>query len=59
MKVWKQPRKYSTPRKYKGNCENCEKQTEEVYQYIDESNIAISYNSPYLCRECYKEKYRK
>ena len=38
MKIWKQPKKYSTP-------------------HYDSSNIAITYNSPYLCKECYIKKY--
>jgi hypothetical protein len=57
MRVWKQPKKYSTPRKYRGKCEHCSKVTEEVYQRIDESNIAITYNAPYLCKECYLKEY--
>lgn len=59
MKNYRMPRKYSTVRKYGGKCEKCGKKTpfNEVYCYIDESNIAISYNAPYLCKECYQEIY--
>jgi hypothetical protein len=61
MRVWKQPKKYSTPRKYRGKCEHCNKKIadNEAYQYYDSSNIAISYNAPYLCRECYIKEYGK
>jgi uncharacterized metal-binding protein len=30
-----------------------------LYQYTDESNIAITRNSPLLCRECYMETYKR
>jgi len=56
---YRAPRKYDTPRKYHGHCENCGRKVsrDEVYQYTDGNNIAITYNSLYLCEKCYKEKY--
>lgn len=55
------PRKYNTARKYKGKCEYCQKVTpiHSIFQYIDESNWAITHNSPYLCKECYEKQYGK
>ena len=59
MKYYKMPRKYSTIRKFKGKCERCEKQIseKEAFCYVDGNNIAISYNSPYLCKQCYEKSY--
>lgn len=49
----------SRVRKYNGKCEECGKSvcSCSIYQYVDESNAAISNNSPYLCAECYSMKY--
>lgn len=49
----------SRVRKYNGKCEECGKSvcSCSIYQYVDESNAAISNNSPYLCAECYSKKY--
>ena len=46
-------------RKFKGYCEECQKEicSCKAYQYVDESNAAISNNSPYLCKSCYEKKY--
>ena len=53
--------KYKKTRSYKGKCEGCgtPKPLSEVYCYVDDVNPAINYNSPYLCRECYEDKYGK
>ncbi len=50
----------SRPRKFSGCCDACGKTlcSCRVYQYVDESNAAISANSPFLCRECYEKRYR-
>ena len=58
---YKIPRKYSKPRKYNGRCEYCGRVRafSEVYQRVDDNNIAISYNAPYLCKDCYIERYGK
>ena len=48
---------YGKPRNYAGRCEECGCKEPNPVQYIDESNIAITYNSPYLCRDCYIKKY--
>lgn len=58
---YKMPRKYNTPRKYYGHCEKCGKEVplDEICQYIDGNNIAITYNSQYLCKECYEDRYGK
>lgn len=58
---YKMPRKYSRHRKNKGVCEKCGKKCldTELYQKIDESNIAISYYAPYLCIDCYRLNYGK
>ena len=47
-------------RKFKGYCEECQKEicSCKAYQYLDESNAAISNNSPYLCKTCYEKKYK-
>ena len=50
-------KKYGKPRGYAGRCEECGCKEPKPVQYIDESNIAITYNSPYLCRDCYIKKY--
>ena len=49
----------SRARKFKGHCEECQKEicSCKAYQYVDESNAAISNNSPYLCKSCYEKKY--
>lgn len=46
-------------RKFKGYCEECKKEicSCKAYQYTDESNAAITNNSPYLCKSCYEKKY--
>jgi len=31
---------------------------EHVFCYVDESNIAITKNSPNLCKDCYEETYK-
>lgn len=56
---YRMPRKYDTPRKYHGKCENCGMAVpaDQIHQYTDGNNIAITYNSPYLCEKCYKERY--
>lgn len=53
--------KYLKPRKFGGLCEMCgeKKKENEVYCYIDGNNYAISYNSPYLCIDCYIKKYER
>lgn len=33
--------------------------TRHIYQYVDESNRAITKSSPLLCRECYRKVYNK
>ena len=40
-------------------CSNCNdiKCLKHIYSYVDESNIAITKNSPLFCRICYREKY--
>lgn len=40
-------------------CRKCGKKLcgSHIYSYVDESNGAITKNSPLLCRECYEEKY--
>lgn len=46
-------------RKFNGYCEECKKEicSCKAYQYVDESNAAITNNSPYLCKTCYEKKY--
>ena len=60
-KHYRMPKKYSKPRKYNGKCEYCgePKAASEVYQRIDDCNIAITHNAPYLCKECYIKQYGK
>ena len=55
---YKMPRKYSRPKKIPKNCQICGKKTDELYSYIDGNNISITYNAPYLCKECYDKKYK-
>lgn len=50
-------RRYFRPKKEPNSCQHCGKETNDLYIYVDESNIAITQNSPYLCKECYKQKY--
>lgn len=49
----------SRPRKFAGHCEACGKPlcSCRAYQYTDESNAAITNSAPYLCRDCYEQKY--
>lgn len=46
-------------RKFNGYCEECKKEicSCKAYQYVDESNAAITNNSPYLCKQCYEKRY--
>lgn len=48
-------------RKFLGHCEKCKKSLceEHAYSYVDGNNIAITNNSPYLCKNCYEEKYNE
>ena len=41
-------------RKFNGYCEKCKKPicSCSAYQYVDGNNETITYNSPYLCKEC-------
>ncbi len=57
MKNYRMPRKYSKPRKYGGKCEKCGIPTpiEKTFCRVDESNVAITWNAPYLCEKCCKE----
>ena len=52
-------RKSLTPRKYHGKCERCgePKPLNEIYQYVDGNDIAITRSAPYLCAVCYSEMY--
>lgn len=54
-------RKQSRSRKYHGKCEECGTPTpaNEVYCYVDDTNPAINYSAPYLCKACYEKKYGK
>ena len=54
-------KKLMKSRKYNGKCENSTtpKPLSEVFCYVDDVNPAITYNAPYLCRDCYKAKYGK
>lgn len=49
----------SRTRKFTGKCEGCSASicSCKAYQYVDESNQAITDNSPYLCRKCYEERH--
>ena len=54
------PKRYQMKsRKYNGKCEGCgaKKTLGEVFCYVDDVNPAITYNAPYLCRECYMKQY--
>ena len=47
---------------FRRDCEKCTKCKENfclkhVFQYVDESNISITKNSPLYCRNCFREKY--
>ena len=46
-------------RKFSGRCEACGKPlcSCRAYQYTDESNGAITASAPFLCRNCYEQKY--
>jgi len=46
-------------RKFNGYCEECKKGicSCKAYQYVDESNAAITNNSLYLCKQCYEKRY--
>ena len=46
-------------RKFSGHCESCGKAlcSCRAFQYIDESNGAITASAPFLCRECYEQRY--
>lgn len=48
-------------RKFLEHCEKCKKSLceEHAYSYVDGNNIAITNNSPYLCKNCYEEKYNE
>lgn len=48
-------------RKYKGKCEMCNKETKlsETYCYVDDTCASMNYYAPYLCKECYENKYGK
>ncbi len=54
-------KKLMKSRKYNGKCEKCgtPKPLSEVFCYVDDVNPAITYNAPYLCRECYRAVYGK
>jgi len=49
----------SRTRKFNGKCESCGTSicSCKAYQYVDESNQAITDNSLYLCQKCYSERY--
>ena len=53
---YRPPRKYSRARKYHGKCENCGIKCDNPYQHVDESNISITWNAQYLCKDCYNKK---
>lgn len=46
-------------RKFNGYCEKCKKSLcpEHAYSFVDGNNESITYNSPYLCKECYEKEY--
>ena len=46
-------------RKFNGHCEICKKSLcpEHTYSFVDGNNEAITYNAPYLCKECYEKTY--
>lgn len=45
--------------KFSGHCEACGKPlcSCRAYQYTDESNGAITASAPFLCRNCYEQRY--
>ncbi|MEG6615366.1 hypothetical protein V6C27_02835 [Peptococcaceae bacterium 1198_IL3148] len=49
----------SKPRKFNGKCERCGRPicSCKAYRYFDDTNAAISNSSPWLCADCYQEKY--
>lgn len=60
MKKYIYPKKkYYKSRKHDGKCANCGKEIPDnlAFSYVDESNAAITRNSPYLCWRCYNKKY--
>lgn len=59
VKNYRIPRKYFTARKYHGKCENCGVKCKNSYSYVDENNIKITWNAPYLCAACYDKIYGK
>lgn len=50
-----------TNKKQKYSCKSCGSElcAKHIYYYTDESNIAITKNSPGLCYDCYNKKYRR
>ena len=48
-------------RKFLGHCEKCKKSLcqEHAYFYVDGNNIAVTNNSPYLCKNCYEKNIMK
>ncbi len=58
---YKMPKKYSRARKYHGKCEKCGVKTpiDNIFSYVDESNISVTWNAPYLCHDCYNKTYGK
>lgn len=48
-------------KKFLGYCEICKKSLceEHAYFYVDGNNIAITNNSPYLCKTCYEKRYNE
>lgn len=57
QKIWKEIYA-NTKRKPITVCQKCGAEG-DTFQYVDESNFAISKNSPHLCRKCYVEKYSR
>ena len=60
MKAYREIRTSKTRvRKFNGYCEECKKEicSCKAYQYVDESNAAITNNSLYLCKQCYEKRY--
>lgn len=47
-------------KKFNGHCQICKKSLcpEHAYSFVDGNNRAITYNSPYLCKDCYEETYK-
>lgn len=48
-------------KKFLGYCEECKKSLCEEHAYfrVDGNNEAITNNAPYLCRNCYENKYNE